>query len=548
MMTHSPSDEHDGFDDDGFDDDFGADPFADVRDDASDASPAAFSSDDGADDPFDLEPVLEDDAYQNTPNSYNVRNIVLIAAGGFVLVLVAFLFSMGGGEEDGRLAVDAEAGQIPLEATPPDITMRPEAAGDVYAEEEDLSYLLGGDMANGGGGSYVQSGPAPRPVASAVSSSGAAASREPTYRDRRRDAFLSAIGRPSRRSVEQMPAGSGQPTYIVDALGNVIGPAPGAGADAAYGQGGAGYGANGLIQPASVPSASGTSGARTGSSWRPGPAGTPGGAAMRAANVMAQPEFSTFTLPKGTLINVSLETEVNSDGQGVFIARTVEDIYDRTRRHVLIPRGSQIVSTYSRRDVVGSRLNANVERLNLPDGRSVDFKSAGLYDAQGRRGLTDIVHRHTGSRLGAGLLQAATGIGSAVAGRRVRRETVLIRNPDGSTSEVPLEDDLSAEAAQRGANGANSAVRSATEETLSRPNTVVLRAGLRGVIVVEDDIDMGRPYYTQGAVPTGRSPYDVRPARRGAGAGPPQIPSGPYVPAPPPVRSTVRTVAAEGQR
>ena len=540
MMTHSPSGEPDGFDDD----DFGDDPFADYRADTPDASPTTFA-DDGADDPFDLEPVLEDGEFQNTPNSYNVRNIVLIAAGGFVLVLVAFLFSMGGGEEDGRLAVDGGAGQIPLEATPPDITMRPEAAGDVYAQDEDLSYLLGGDMASGGGGSYVQSGPAPRPVASSASPGGAA-SREPTYRDRRREAFLSAIGRPSRRSVEQMPAGGGQPTYIVDALGNVIGPAPGAGADAAYGQGGAGYAPNGLVQPASAQSGGQRPGGRGGSSWRPGQAG--GAPAMRAANVMAEPEFSTFTLPKGTLINVSLETEVNSDGQGVFIARTVEDVYDRTRRHVLIPRGSQIVSTYSRRDVIGSRLNANVERLNLPDGRSVDFDRAGLYDAQGRRGLTDIVHRHTGSRLGAGLLQAATGIGSAVAGRRVRRETVLIRNPDGSTSEVPLEDDLSAEAAQRGANGANSAVRSATEETLARPNTVVLRAGLRGVIVVEDDIDMGRPYYTQGAVPTGRSPYDVRPARRGAGAGPPRIPNGPYVPPPPPVRSSVQTVAAEGQR
>ncbi|MEM6925484.1 MAG: TrbI/VirB10 family protein [Myxococcota bacterium] len=497
------------------DDDFGADPFADVRDGDTEAAST---------DPFDLEPVLDDD-YQNTPNSYNVRNIVLIAAGGFVLVLVAFLFSLGGGDEAGRLAVDEGANSLPLEATPPDVTMRPVQAGPAYPEE-DLSLLLDDPvLAAGGSGGY--GAPAPRAAAPSGPS-------EPTYRDLRREAFLAAIGKPARRSVEDMPAGQAQPAYVVDAMGNVIGPAPGTDIpNAVYGNaasGQAGGPGGGMTQFASQ---------RGG---RAAPRGA-GGAARRPAGPQAQAEFTDFTLPQGTLINVALETEVNSDIDGVIIARTVEDIYDRTRRHVVIPRGSQIVSVYGGGDVVGECLVSTVSRLNLPDGRSVDFSNADLHDLQGRRCLKDIVNRHTGSKIGAGLLQAAAGIGSAVAGRRVRREVVLIRNPDGSTSEVPLADDVSAEAARRGADGANDAVRSSTQRTLERPNTVILRAGLRALVVVTDDIDMGRPYYNFGPVPTGRSPFDVRPSPRTRPAGAPVRPNGPNIPPPPPVRTPVRTAS-----
>ena len=520
--------------DDDFDDEYGDDPFADLRAAASArphdaASAEAPVVEPAADDPFELEPVLDGDDYQATPNSYNVRNIVLIAAGGFVLVMVAFLFSMSGGEEEDLLAVGEGANGTPVGATVPDASMRPQLAPEY--PEDDLSLLLDDPtIATGGSGAYQAAAPrSARPAAVATGD------RPPSYRELRKESFLAAIGRPTRRAVDAMPAGPSGPVYMVDAAGNVIGPAPGSDPNAIYTDASANAG---LVQPAS-----------TWGSGGGGPRGAaPGGtAAMRAASTQAQPEFSTFTLPKGTLINVTLETGVNSDRAGVFIARTTEDVYDRTRRHIVIPRGSQIVSSYQSGDVMGDRLTSEVDRLNLPDGRSVDFSAAQLYDAQGKAGLRDIVHRHTGSKVGAGLLQAATGIGAAVAGRRVRSERVLIRNPDGTTSEVPLEDDLSAEAAHRGTRGAERTVQSATERTLSRPNTVILRSGLRALVVVEDDIDMGRPYYNSGVVPTGRSPFDVRPAPGTvrARSGPPQLPRGPQVPAPPPVRSTVRTVGAQ---
>ena len=515
MTDRTPPD--DAFDDpygdgDPFDDadDLRDDPFSDVRDET------------GSPDPFDLEPVLEDeDDYQNTPNSYNVRNIVLIASGGFVLVLVVFLFSMGGsGDPAGRLQVEEGANGLPLEATPPDISLRPVDPNAGLPADDDLAMLLEDPaLAQGGYGSYASTAPPP-PRSSRGGGAAPAGDREPTYRDLRREAFRAALGgqRPSVAGAPSVPENAavlGQPQYVVDAAGNVL-PLPPGYAEAYQ---------SGAVQQASQ--------------WSGGVAAPSGGSnAMRQAETQAQPRFSPFTLAQGTLINVVLETAVHSDVPGLVTFRTTEDVYDRHRRYVLIPRGSQITAFTD--EVVGDRLIVDAARLNLPDGRSVDFANAALHDAQGRLGLTDEVDRHTLSRVGAGALQAATGVASTVAGRRVGRRTVVIRNADGSISEVPIADDIEAEAARRGTQGAERSVREATRGALNRPNTIRLNPGLRAVVALHGDVDLGGPYYQTGSVPAGRSPYDVRPQRQRSGATP-AFGRPPQIPDPPAVRGPVRT-------
>ena len=512
-MTDRPA--PDDFDDDEYD---AADPFADYQDPPGrGVAPAA--------DPFGGEPVLDGEDFQNTPNSYNVRNIVLIASGGFVLVLVAFLLSIGGGGDDSMLQVDAAASGLPTEATPPDILQRPEAYPGAIPDEDVMAALEDPVLRDGGYGTYTTTEPAPRqaPRQSAAASGGSgggSGDRPPTYRELRREAFLAALGRSSARTgtPDGVPATAPGSGYVVDEAGNVYALAPG------------GVAQGGLVQQATQ---------RSGGSAPRGAAGM----AMREASTRAQPQFSTSTLAQGTLVNVVLETGVHSDAPGLVTFRTTEDVYDRHRRTVLVPRGSQVVAETG--GVVNNRLLVNAVRLNLPDGRSVDFSSAALHDAQGQMGLTDLVERHTLSRVGAGALQAATGIATTVAGRRAGRSTVVFRNPDGSTSEVPIGDDVEDEAIRRGTAGADRSVQSATERALSRPNTVRLRPGLRAVVVFHDDVDLGIPYYPSGAVPAGRSPFDVRPpATRQAGPVPVR-PGGPRVPAPPPTRTVVRTAGAQ---
>ena len=502
-MTDRPDD----YDD--LDDEYGDDPFADLRDDPVVAERAA-------DDPFEVEPVLDGEDYQNTPNSYNVRNIVLIASGGFVLVLVAFLFSLGGSGDAGGPRVDVDTSQRPVEATPPDLTQRAQPY-PTAPPDDDLSALLEDPALSAGGyGTYTTNEPPPPQTRPRSSSSASPSNRPPTYRELRREAFLAALGRGQGRteSPGEAPATAPGGGYVVDDAGNV------------YQLAGTGAPGGGFVQPAvQRPPAP--------------PSGASAGAGMRQATTRVQPQFSTSTLAQGTLVNVVLETAVHSDTPGLVTFRTTEDVYDRHRRAVLVPRGSQVVAETG--GVIGDRLLVDAIRLNLPDGRSVDFAAAALHDAQGRMGLADLVDRHTLSRVGAGALQAATGVATTVAGRRAARSTVVFRNADGSTSEVPIGDDVEDEALRRGTNGADRAVRSATERALARPNTVRLRPGLRAVVVFRDDVDMGAPYYPGGAVPVGRSPFDVRPPTSRQ----PAPPGRPRIPPPPPARTTVRTVGAQ---
>ena len=547
--------EPDAFEDDidgnGFDDD----PFG-LR--SAPAPEADASLDEGG------EAVLDYEDDENVPNAYNVRNIVLIATGGFVLVLVAFLFSLGGGPSDpaemARLQAEAEAqaGGIPATA---DASALDLSYGQPAPADGDLQDLLNDPSLADPSYSTASysSAPAPTyqsqyyddPPPSTAGVAVASGPSEPTYLESRREQFLSALGLGSRRNVADQPAG---PAY--DGYGYVAGNGPaytGEGAAdmasmeaqmMAYTQQAMAAGGGGAMQLASQPGAAsaGQSGQSAASRRRNGgpPAGFQQDGGARQAGNRAHNAFGPFVLPQGTFIPVTLESAVNSDIAGVMVARTSVDVMDRTRRHVLIPRGSQIVSNYSSNGVKGDRLEVSVSRLNLSDGRSVDFSGSQMHDAQGRRGLKDQVNRHTASRLGAGAALAVGGIAGSISGRRDRTLTII--NPDGSQSILPSSSEVGYEAAGGAARGAERAIETATRPALTRPNTVLLRPGLQGMIVLTEDIDMVQPYFkSRGPVATGASPHDTRPspvrnARRA-------IPGRPNVPPPPPVRTTTRTVA-----
>ena len=556
---------------------WGDDP---TRRTGDDLPPSAFEDDiegDGFDDdPFGLhtapaadeggldaasEGVLDYEDDENVPNAYNVRNIVLIATGGFVLVLVVFLFSLGGGPSDpaelARLQAEAEAQAQGVPSTA-DASALDLSYGQAPPADGDLQDLLNDpSLADP---SYASASYAPPPSApsgyqsdyyddpppsTSASPSMASGPREPTYLEARRDQFLSALGLGSRRNVAEQPAGT---AYAYGYGGDAV---------PSYASGEQGYspemtameaqmmaytqqamaaaGGGSPVQQASQTSASDRR--RTGGP----PAGFQQGGGARQASVRAQNAFAPFVLPQGTLVPVTLETSVNSDIPGVMIARTSSDVLDRTRRHVLIPRGSQIVSNYSSNGVTGDRLQVSVSRLNLSDGRSVDFSGSQMHDAQGGRGLKDQVVRHVLPKLGAGAALAVGGLAGGIANRRDR--TLILTNPDGSQSVLPSSSEVGYEAAGGAARGAERAIEAATRPALTRPNTIVLRPGLQAMIVLTEDIDMVQPYFsTGGPVATGASPHDTRPSpvrglRRAT------VPGRPNVPPPPPVRTITRTVS-----
>lgn len=554
-----PDDDDDGFDDDAsfVNDRFDVPPPGAI--DPVAAPTGGYGADPYGVDPYTAEPVLVEEG-QNVPSSYNVRNILLLALGGFVLLLIAFVWSLD--RNDRQAQADPEV-QTAFDGSPgagaPDALL----GASSQPADDDLAALLNDpSVANGGNGGYgAYSEPAPPPPSyssasysdpapqaspsdgQASSSGGFTGPREPTYYDRRREVYYASLGLGSREAIGARgaaPAGyygaDGAQSFAQGGYAPAGYGTGAAGPDAygAYGSGNGqsgygpeGYGASGLTLASAAAGAGANRPPASGSSRSLGPPSLAPPSGVRQAATSANAPFAPFTLAQGTLVPVVLETAVSSDIQGVFIARTVEDVYDRTRRHVLIPRGSQVVSSYQGAEVIGDRLQASASRLNLPDGRSVDFGGTGLFDSQGRVGLRDRVDRHTASRIGAGALLTLVGVGASVAQRRANRDVILVPNADGTVTQVPVGNDIENEVYSRGAQGAQQAISERAGRVINRPNTITLRPGLRGTLILQQDVDMRQPYYPNaGGVPVGRSPFDTR------------------VPRPSPVSSGTRTAAA----
>lgn len=444
---------------------------------------------------------------QQNPSSYNTRNIILFASVGVVIAIAGFMFSVffSGGEEQpqSRLSVSEEVREAPREARPP----APIAAKDTTSDQE-IDALFG-------------EGPAPQPQVQA------AAPVRGQYDLQRQAAFQRALQsrgtawhtppNVQSRSANQQTARQHAGTAQVAARRSATQPAPGARPG-----GGSGHAA---MHPASA-STSSPDGA-----WGASP-DEPQFAAV--ANAVQGP-LPPHTLSQGTLIPVILESSVNSDLGGTIIARTTTDVYDRTKRHVLIPRGSEVLSRYSNVVSVGQRrLNVAATRLNLPDGRFVNFSGEQMYDPAGRAGLQDQLDRHLLRKAGAVAMLSIAGVATAGAIDRVTDDDggVVIEGDDGQGVTVPYilqRQSAAAMAAREITREISRILGESAERTLSRPATVKLRSGLRGTLILAEDLDMKRPYYENSIEPDpfGQSPFDGR-----TQAGPPILPNAPFQPRP----------------
>lgn len=208
-----------------------------------------------------------------------------------------------------------------------------------------------------------------------------------------------------------------------------------------------------------------------------------------------QGPFSPFTIPKGTIIPITLETGVNNQVPGATVMRVTRDVYDRTYRHILIPRGSEVVSSYSTAQQIGQdRLLFAANRLNLPDGRFVNFSDTRAAGPSGMAGLSDIKDRHLLERFGAAgglaVLGAVVNASNPLSflGAAQRDSTGVIAG--GGTFRNRFTTSLSQQV--------NNIIGRLLEQQVDREPTLKLRPGLRGLLIINEDINLKRPYYEPG--------------------------------------------------
>jgi type IV secretory pathway VirB10-like protein len=120
------------------------------------------------------------------------------------------------------------------------------------------------------------------------------------------------------------------------------------------------------------------------------------------------PQASTL-VSEGHVIRSVLLTRVNSDLPGRVIARVTSDVYDSNQRHIVIPKGSQLIGTYSSQIVVGQeRLLMAMNRLILPNGNWISLSGAGAADMSGMSGVKADVNNHFMKMFGSSLVLGAS--------------------------------------------------------------------------------------------------------------------------------------------
>ncbi|MBS0393034.1 MAG: TrbI/VirB10 family protein [Proteobacteria bacterium] len=178
-----------------------------------------------------------------------------------------------------------------------------------------------------------------------------------------------------------------------------------------------------------------------------------------------------WQLPKGTFLDCSLETAIDSTFAGMTACVLATDVYGADGRVVLMERGTRLMGE-TRSDVRGGQTRVAVmwSEARTPSGVALRIDSAGT-DALGRAGVPGTTDRHFGERFGAAILLSV--IDSTVNGLATRHDGAgVVYN----------------------AQGAHDVATEALRSTVAIPPTIQVAPGARVMVIVTRDVDFRSVY------------------------------------------------------
>lgn len=127
-----------------------------------------------------------------------------------------------------------------------------------------------------------------------------------------------------------------------------------------------------------------------------------------------QPAVSQYEVKAGTIIPLTLETAINSDLPGEITAVVKTDIYDsKTGNILLIPAGSRVIGRYSSDVSFGQeRVQAVINRITLPNQKSINVGTMNLVDKLGASGVSDKIDTKLGKVFTSVIMSAILGVGA----------------------------------------------------------------------------------------------------------------------------------------
>jgi type IV secretory pathway VirB10-like protein len=141
-----------------------------------------------------------------------------------------------------------------------------------------------------------------------------------------------------------------------------------------------------------------------------------GNANRWALNTTVQQPATPYVIEPGWTIKAALESPINSELPGMIVARVIRDVYDTpSGRFLLIPQGSMLVGEYDRKVEYGqNRVFIAWQRINFPDGSSLDIGAMPGADGEGISGLHDQTDTHFFRLFGHALLMSGITAGFAI--------------------------------------------------------------------------------------------------------------------------------------
>lgn len=198
--------------------------------------------------------------------------------------------------------------------------------------------------------------------------------------------------------------------------------------------------------------------------------------AMLTASVIHPAEARTLPsrrllLPKGTFVDCTLETAIDTSLPGLVTCITATDTFSSNGEVVLLERGTKLIGETEGQVRAGTaRVFVLWNEARTPAGVIAPLESPGT-DELGRSGLPGQVNRHFFERFGAALLISIID-GAVQAAAQSQSEGAIIINPS-TTSQIMTE---------------------VLRSTISIPPTVLKNQGDRIQVLVARDIDFGSVY------------------------------------------------------
>ena len=179
-----------------------------------------------------------------------------------------------------------------------------------------------------------------------------------------------------------------------------------------------------------------------------------------------------WLLPKGSFLDCTLETAVDSTFAGLATCVLATDVFGADGRVVLMERGTKLVGE-TRSEVRAGQARVAIlwNEARTPTGVILSLNSPGT-DALGRAGVAGTVDRHTGERFGAAVLLSV--LDAAVGG--------LVARGAGPG------------AIFYNAQSAHDVATEALRNTISIPPTISVAPGARVMVSVVRDIDFRAVY------------------------------------------------------